>query len=65
MDVVDVPKLSMHTGHGQREGSYDSMPAFRRLLLRKAKANPLGFPKFIWSNVRMTLAARRRLKNQD
>ena len=37
MDVIDVPSLSMHTGHGQREGSYDSTPAMRRLLWRKIR----------------------------
>ena len=65
MEVVDVPRLGPHRGHGQREGNYDSMPAMRRLLWRKIKANPLGLPKFLWKNIRMELAARRRLKRQD
>ena len=60
MDVIDVPRLGVHTGHGQREGSYDSMPAMRRLFLRKVKQNPLGLPKFIWKNLKLELAARRR-----
>ncbi len=64
MDVVDVPNLSIHTGHGQREGSYDSTPAMRRLLWRKIKANPLGFPRFVWKTVRMQRAARRRQGHQ-
>jgi hypothetical protein len=64
LDVIDVPRLGVHTGHGQREGSYDSMPAMRRLLWRKVKANPLSLPKFLWKNIRMELAARRRRKNQ-
>ena len=64
LDVIDVPRLGVHTGHGQREGSYDSMPAMRRLMWRKVKANPLGLPKFLWKNIRMELAARRRRKNQ-
>lgn len=63
MDVIDVPNLSMHVGHGQREGSYDSMPAMRRLLWRKMKQHPLGLPKFLWKNIKLELAARRRLKN--
>jgi len=64
LDVIDVPRLGVHTGHGQREGSYDSMPAMRRLMWRKVKTNPLSLPKFLWKNIRMELAARRRRKNQ-
>lgn len=64
LDVVDVPRLGPHVGHGQREGSYDSMPAMRRLMWRKVKANPLSLPKFLWKNVRIELAARRRRKHQ-
>jgi AhpC/TSA family/Thiol:disulfide interchange protein DsbD, N-terminal len=65
MDVIDVPNLAVHAGHGQREGSYDSMPAMRRLLLRKFKQNPLGAFKFLWKNIKLELAARRRRKGQD
>jgi hypothetical protein len=32
----------------------------RRLLLRKITANPLGLPKFLWKNIKMEWAARRR-----
>ena len=60
LDVIDVPRLGPHVGHGQREGNYDSMPAMRRLLLRKIKAHPLGLPKFLWKNIKMEWAARRR-----
>ena len=62
MDVIDVPKLGPHRGHGQREGSYDSMPAMRRLIWRKLKENPLGLPRFMWKNLKLELAARRRQK---
>lgn len=62
LDVIDVPQLGMHTGHGQREGSYDSTPALRRLIWRKAKQHPLGLLKFIWKNIKMNLAAKRRSK---
>ncbi len=34
MDVIDVPRLGIHLGHGQRECDYDSVPAMRRLLWR-------------------------------
>jgi len=62
MDVVDVPGLGVHLGHGQRESDYDSMPAMRRLLWRKVKSNPLGLPKYLWKNLKLELAARKRLK---
>ena len=65
LDVIDVPNLSIHTGHGQREGSYDSTPALRRLLWRKAKENPLSLPKFIWKNIRMQRAARKRKQREN
>lgn len=64
MDVVDVPRLSVHQGHGQREGSFDSMPAMRRLLWRKIREHPLGLPRFLWSNLKLHWAARKRLKNE-
>jgi hypothetical protein len=64
LDVIDVPRLGPHIGHGQREGSYDSMPAMRRLLWRKIKENPLSLPKFLWKNIKMEFAARRRRKHQ-
>ena len=48
VDVVDVPNLGVHRGHGQREGQYDSTPAMRRLLWRKVRARPLGLVKLIW-----------------
>lgn len=65
MDVIDVPRLGIHTGHGQREGSYDSTPALRRLLKRKFKQNPLSFPRFIWKNIKLEWAARKRRKSGD
>lgn len=63
LDVVDVPKLALHTGHGQREGNYDSTPALRRLLWRKVRQNPLGLFKFLWHSFRLELAARRRARD--
>ena len=65
LEVIDVPNLAVHTGHGQREGNYDSKPALRRLLWRKVKEHPLSVPKFLWKNIRMELAARRRVKSQS
>ena len=64
MDVIDVPKLGMHTGHGQREGGYDSTPAMRRLLWRKFKTNPLGLPKLIWKSIKLERQARKRARQK-
>ncbi len=36
LDVVDVPALGIHMGHGQREGTYDAGPHMKRLYERKA-----------------------------
>jgi hypothetical protein len=60
LDVVDVPSLAMHRGHGQREGGYDATPHLRRLVLRKARRHPLGLLRFFWKSIRLELAARRR-----
>lgn len=62
LDVVDTPSLGFHRGHGQREGTYDSTPAMRRLFARKLKKNPIGLPKFIWKMIKLEFAARRRAK---
>jgi hypothetical protein len=61
-DSVDVPALSTHMGHGQREGGYSSMPAMRRLMLRKLRKNPVGLVKFIFKSLKLELAARRRAR---
>ena len=53
VDVVDVPNLGVHRGHGQREGLYDSTPAMRRLLWRKVRARPLGLVKLIWKTFKL------------
>lgn len=65
MDTVDVPSLEMHRGHGQREGSYDSMPAMRRLIWRKLKKHPLGLPRFLWKSLKLELAARKRARHKQ
>jgi hypothetical protein len=60
LDVIDVPAVSIHRGHGQREGSYDGRPHLRRLMLRKIRRHPLGFLRFVARSIRLELAARRR-----
>ena len=60
LDVIDVPNIRVHVGHGQREGAYDGMPHVRRMLLRALRRSPMGFLRFVAKNVRLELAARRR-----
>ena len=60
LEVVDVPAMPIHMGHGQREGNFDAMPHMRRLVWRKFRENPLAVPAFIWKNRRMERAARAR-----
>lgn len=62
LEVVDVPKLGIHMGHGQREGGYDMAPHMKRLMVRKVKKRPLNLLSFIWRNIKMQLAARKRLQ---
>ncbi len=60
LDVIDVPAISVHMGHGQREADYDGMPHMRRLLLRKIKRKPLGVFGFVGKAIQRELAALRR-----
>ena len=57
LDVIDVPNISLHTGHGQREGSYDGSRHLKRLLIRKIRRNPLGFLRYIGTHIRLETAA--------
>ena len=47
LDVIDIPDIGVHRGHGQRAGNYDGMPAVKRLLARKARAYPQGVPMYL------------------
>ncbi len=60
LDVVDVPALGMHMGHGQREGNFDGRRHMLRLMLRKLRQHPLGLPQLILKTLKLELAARRR-----
>ena len=60
LDVVDIPRLGLHEGHGQRAGNYDARPHMKRLFLRKARKNPLGLIKFVWTTLRLELKSRLR-----
>ncbi|MDJ0786697.1 MAG: protein-disulfide reductase DsbD family protein [Myxococcota bacterium] len=63
LDVVDVPKLGMHLGHGQREASWDATPHMLRMLARGIRQKPTGFLRFIGKSIRLELAARRRRRS--
>lgn len=60
LDVIDIPAIDIHRGHGQREGSYDGTPALRRLVARKIKSHPASAPVFIGKNLWLRLKALRR-----
>ena len=60
MDVIDVPSVGLHMGHGQREASFDGTPHLRRMILRTLRRNPLGVAKFILKNFRLEREARKR-----
>lgn len=62
LDVIDVPALSLHKGHGQREGNFAVAPHLLRLMFRKLRKNPLGMPRYFWKNYKLERAARRRLR---
>ncbi|HAJ30690.1 MAG TPA: peroxiredoxin [Gammaproteobacteria bacterium] len=69
LDVIDIPAIDLHKGHGQREGNYDGAPALKRLLGRKIKQNPLGLPIFLikslWLQMGALLRKRQQKKSQN
>lgn len=65
LDVIDIPAISLHKGHGQREGTYDGTPHLKRLLFRKIRQHPLGFFRYILKSMRLERAARRRKEIQQ
>ena len=60
VEPVDVQKIGIHAGHGQRESAMHSGAHMRRLLLRKVRSRPLGLFRFLWKNIRLEWAALRR-----
>ena len=60
LDVIDVPALGLHTGHGQREGNFNAGPHMARLVFRKLREYPLGLPQFILKALGRELGAKRR-----
>jgi hypothetical protein len=60
LDVIDVPALGMHLGHGQREAGFSGKPHLARLVLRKTRKHPLGMPRLIWKTIKLEIAALKR-----
>ena len=57
LDVIDIPDIQIHHGHGQRPGNYGGTPALQRLLARKIRQNPQGVPLFIGKSLWLQLKA--------
>ena len=57
LDVIDIPAIDLHKGHGQREANYDGTAALKRLLARKIKQNPLGVPVFLAKTLWLQMGA--------
>lgn len=57
---VDVPAISLHMGHGQREAVFNGNPHLVRLMKRKIGQSPLGFLRYLGMSVRLEFAARMR-----
>ncbi len=65
LEVVDVPRITLsdHVGHGQRESNYSGMPHLRRYIWRAFRNSPTGMLRFLTTNIRLELAARRRRRS--
>lgn len=61
LDVIDIPNISLHKGHGQREGNYDGTSHLKRLLIRKIRQHPIGFIKYLFKERRLRREAKARL----
>jgi len=60
VDVVDVPALGTHLGHGQRESNFSATPHMVRLMFRKLRKHPLGLLHLILKTIRLEIVAKRR-----
>ncbi len=60
LDVMDVPAIANHRGHGQRKANFSGAPHVARLVLRKARKNPLGLPRYLFKTMMLEIAAKRR-----
>ena len=60
LDVVDIPNLGMHMGHGQREANFDGTRHMLRLFWRKLKRDPMSILRFLRTNLRLEREAKKR-----
>ncbi len=58
LDVIDVPALGPHLGHGQREANFRGAPHMTRLIQRKLRKHPLGLARYLLKSIRLELAAK-------
>jgi hypothetical protein len=64
LDVIDVPALGSHMGHGQRESSFSATHHLVRLILRKLRKYPLGMPLLLLKTIKLEIAAKRRSRER-
>ena len=58
LDVIDIPKIASHVGHGQREAAFDGSPHVRRAAAAQdPRPPPLGFVRFIGKTIGLEVAA--------
>ena len=60
LDVVDIPNLAVHMGHGQREANFKGTPHMLRLVWRKLKRNPMSILRFLREVARSEREAKQR-----
>ncbi len=60
METIHVQNIDLHTGHGQQEATFDGTPHLRRLLFRKIRQSPLGFLRYIFKEIGLRRAAKKR-----
>ena len=65
METIHVQNIDLHTGHGQKEATFDGTPHLRRLLFRKIRQSPLGFIRYIFKERALRRAAKKRSKKRQ
>ncbi len=60
LETIHVQSIDLHMGHGQKEATFDGTPHLRRLLIRKIRQSPLGFVRYIFKEMGLRRAARKR-----
>jgi hypothetical protein len=63
IEPIDVPRLPLFRGKGQRVTTMNSARHMRRLVARKVRSSPGRFARFVVKQLRLERAARRRLRD--